>query len=100
MRLTAPIMSFTADEIWQYLPSVPGRAASVHLDTFWKESELAPVDTQHLKLQQDWETLLKVRVEVLKALETAREQKEIGSGLEAQVTLQAPDAIYPVLEKF
>ncbi len=100
VRLVAPIMSFTADEVWRYLPSTPGRAASVHLETFWKESELAPVDTQHLKLEQDWEALLKVRLEVLKALEAARERKEIGSALEAQVTLQAPDSVYPVLEKF
>jgi isoleucyl-tRNA synthetase len=100
VRLIAPVMSFTADEVWQYLPSLPGRPASVHLDKFWNESELAPEDTHHLKLQQEWEALLKVRVEVLKALETARERKEIGSGLEAQVTLQAPDSLYPVLEKY
>ena len=100
VRLVAPVMSFTADEVWQYLPARPGRSASVHLEAFWKESELAPVDTQHLKLQQEWEALLKVRVEVLKALEAARERKEIGAGLEAQVTLHAPDAIFPVLEKY
>jgi len=93
-------MSFTADEVWQYLPSVPGRPASVHLETFWDESELAPAETHQLKLQQEWEALLKVRVEVLKVLEAARERKEIGSGLEAQVTLHAPDSLYPVLEKY
>ncbi len=100
VRLIAPVMSFTADEVWQYLPSAPGPPASVHLDAFWKESELAPEDTRHLNLQQEWEALLKVRVEVLRALEAARERKEIGSGLEAQVTLQAPDSLYPVLEKY
>jgi isoleucyl-tRNA synthetase len=100
VRLVAPVMSFTADEVWRYLPNVPGRPASVHLETFWNESELAPADTQHLKLRQEWESLLKVRVEVLKALESAREGKEIGSGLEAQVTLEAPDAVYPVLDKY
>jgi isoleucyl-tRNA synthetase len=100
VRLIAPVMSFTADEVWKYLPTMPARPASVHLDKFWNESELAPEDTRHLKLQQEWEALLKVRVEVLKALEAARERKEIGSGLEAQVTLQAPDSLYPVLEKY
>ena len=100
VRLVAPVMSFTADEVWQYLPSVPGRPASVHLETFWDESELAPAETHQLKLQQEWEALLKVRVEVLKVLEAARERKEIGSGLEAQVTLHAPDSLYPVLEKY
>lgn len=100
VRLIAPVMSFTADEVWQYLPSVPDRPSSVHLDTFWNESQLAPEDTRHLNLQQEWEALLKVRVEVLKALEAARERKEIGSGLEAQVTLHVPDSLYPVLEKY
>ena len=100
VRLVAPVMSFTADEVWQYLPNLPGRPASVHLERFWDESELAPADSHQLKLQQDWEALLKVRVEVLKVLEAARERKEIGSGLEAQVTLHAPDSLYPVLEKY
>ena len=100
VRLVAPVMSFTADEVWQYLPNGPGRSASVHLEKFWDESALAPSDAHQLKLQQEWEALLKVRVEVLKVLEAARERKEIGSGLEAQVTLHAPDSFYSVLEKY
>ncbi len=100
VRLVAPVMSFTADEVWQYLPNGLGRSASVHLEKFWDESALAPADAHQLKLQQEWEALLKVRVEVLKVLEAARERKEIGSGLEAQVTLHAPDSFYSVLEKY
>ena len=100
VRLVAPVMSFTADEVWQYLPNGLSRSASVHLEKFWDESALAPSDAHQLKLQQEWEALLKVRVEVLKVLEAARERKEIGSGLEAQVTLHAPDSFYSVLEKY
>ncbi|HLH07222.1 MAG TPA: isoleucine--tRNA ligase [Terriglobales bacterium] len=100
VRLVAPLMSFTADEVWQYLPPVPGRSASVHVEKFWSESELAPESGHQHKLKQEWEALLKVRVEVLKALEAARERKEIGSGLEAQITLHAPESLYPVLEKY
>ena len=49
---------------------------------------------------KDWEILLSVRNEVLKALEGARAEKRIGGGLEAQVRLSAPDSIYPVLDRY
>ena len=41
VRLVAPILSFTAEEVWGYLPKVEGREASVHLAEFWKPEEIA-----------------------------------------------------------
>jgi isoleucyl-tRNA synthetase len=91
VRLLAPIMTFTSEEVWQYLPQVKGRAESVHMSLFPTAGEI----TGHLRdagaaeqLRRDWERLLAVRDEVYRALETARQEKKIGSGLEAQVTLQ------------
>jgi isoleucyl-tRNA synthetase len=98
VRLTAPIMSFTAEEIWHYMPNLVNRPASVHVSTFMDESDIAgEADAQ---LASDWQTILRSREDVLKALEEARNQKMIGTGLEAKVTVDAPASIYPVLEKF
>lgn len=103
VRLLAPMMSFTADEVWQYLPKVDNRPPSVHLSEFWSEAELATDagDSAELaQLRSDWQTLYRTREEVLKALEAARNAKLIGSGLEAKVTLAVPESIYPVLKKY
>ena len=101
-RLLAPIMAFTCDEVWQYLPPVTGRAESVHLATFPGAADL--VDATSGKVedkteQEDWAVLLQVRDEVMKALETERANKLIGGGLEAQVTVTAPDPVYSVLAR-
>jgi isoleucyl-tRNA synthetase len=82
-RLTAPVLSFTADEIWGYLPGE--REASVHLAGFPRlAAELADA-----ALETRFDQLFAVRGEVSKQLELARAAKLIGSGLEAKVTLAA-----------
>jgi isoleucyl-tRNA synthetase len=85
VRLMAPILVFTAEEIWKYLPKAKGAPSSVHIALFAEEEELrsglAPARAA------DWELLAKVRAEVLKALEAARNEKRINSGLEAKVLL-------------
>ncbi len=97
VRLVAPILSFTADEVWGYLPQVAGREASVHLAFFPDPDEIAAKDAA---LVADWEHLLKVRDEVLKSLEEARKEKRIGKALEAKVLIQAPAAIYGLLSRY
>jgi isoleucyl-tRNA synthetase len=82
-RLTAPILSFTADEVWQ---SIPGKQGSVHLTLFPTPEELAPSD-QSQQLIADWNQLFQRRTEVLGKLEELRANKTIGKALEAIVTL-------------
>jgi isoleucyl-tRNA synthetase len=82
-RLTAPILSFTADEVYQ---SLPGTHGSVHLTLFPKPEDLAPTD-KIAEIFAVWEILLQVRNEVLKALEESRQAKRIGKSLEAKVTI-------------
>ncbi len=87
VRLLAPIMSFTGEEIWPYLPKVEGREESVHLAHFpcGKGNSGQPTQPSKMRNQnKDWTTLRSVRDEVLKALEEARNAKLIGTGLEAQ----------------
>jgi isoleucyl-tRNA synthetase len=98
--LLAPIMSFTAEEAWQYLPKMPDRAESVHLTRFpMTEDILGDAPRENKEQTEDWSTLLAVRDAVLKALEEARAQKLIGKPLEAQVTIAAADPVYSVLAR-
>ena len=101
-RLLAPVMSFTADEVWPYLPAVKGRAESVHLELFPAPGDLTgtlPAGFDVEAVEGDWQVLLSVRDETLKALEAARAEKRIGGSLEAQIRLSAPEGLYPVLER-
>ena len=84
-RLIAPILSFTADEVWAQLPKVEGRAASVHLALFPDVAEIVPGSTR--LIEADWEQLLTLRGEVLKVLEEERAAKAIGKASEARVTV-------------
>jgi isoleucyl-tRNA synthetase len=99
----APIMSFTADEIWSFLPQVSARPESVHLAYFPNAEDLTGVVADSVKanaLWKDFETLMRVRDVALKALEIARQEKHIGSALEATVTVMAPEELVPLLERY
>jgi isoleucyl-tRNA synthetase len=103
VRLVAPIMSFTSDEIWSFLPRVSGRAESVHLAHFPRAEDITgPVaDPASADIVwKDFQTLMKVRDAALKALELARQEKTIGSALEAVVTVSAPDELVPLLQRY
>jgi isoleucyl-tRNA synthetase len=102
VRLLAPIMSFTCDEVWQHLIPIAPRTESVHLTTFPTAVDILGSKTaaaEDPQQQQEWTTLRNVRDQVLKVLEEARNQKQIGKSLEAQVKLTASDSLYPVLER-
>jgi isoleucyl-tRNA synthetase len=104
VRLLAPIMSFTCEEVWRYLPPIAGRLESVHLTTFPTAGDLLGANevatAPDPRQADDWKTVLAVRETVLKALEDARNQKLIGGNLQAQVTLTALDPVFSVLERF
>ncbi len=84
-RLIAPILSFTADEVWKLLPTVTGREESVHLALFPNMAELVPGAVA--TLEADWGRLAAIRALVLLELEALRLSKSIGKSLEARVTL-------------
>ncbi|HVW79069.1 MAG TPA: isoleucine--tRNA ligase [Alloacidobacterium sp.] len=94
VRLVAPILSFTADEVWEYLPEDANRVESVHFAQFPKADDITPQDT---KLLTDWSRLLEIRDEVLKALEAERKAGKIGKALEAKVSVLASAADYELL---
>ena len=88
-RLIAPILSFTADEVWGYLPQVEGRPASVHLALFPDLTEIVPGAVA--SLEADWKRLLRMRELVNMELEALRLKKAIGKGLDASVRILAAE---------
>ncbi|MFE8047016.1 isoleucine--tRNA ligase [Brenneria goodwinii] len=85
VRWMAPILSFTADEIWGYLP---GERAQYVFTEEWYDG-LFGLDTADVMNDAFWADILKVRSEVNKVIEQARNDKRIGGSLEASVTLYA-----------
>ncbi|MDD2365295.1 MAG: isoleucine--tRNA ligase [Desulfuromonadaceae bacterium] len=94
VRLLAPILSFTSDEVWNFMPGE--REESVHLAHF-------PVTNSEWKndlLASEWDRIIKVRSEVSKALEVSRVAKIIGHSLDASVTISAPAELFSFLQKY
>lgn len=89
VRWMAPIMSFTADEIWNVMP---GKRPQYVFTEEWYDG-LFGLNAQDSMNDDYWATLLAVRGEVNKVLEQARADKLIGGSLEAAVTLYADDAL-------
>ena len=93
VRLTAPILVFTADEAWQYMPK--RKEESIHLATFpeikkeWLNDEL----------EEKWEQLLKIRGEIAKAMEMARQEKVIGHPLDARVSVIPPKELEALIKE-
>jgi len=102
VRLLAPVMSFTAEEVWAYLPKVADRGESIHLTSFPRSEDIlgAARIAEDPEQVEDWEKLRTVREEVLKALEEARNQKVIGGPLEAQVAIAAAEPVYSLLARY
>ena len=97
VRLLAPIMSFTAEEVWGHM----SRQGSVHMAYFPEPGELtAGLDDAARKRAAAWDRLMEVRDDVLKSLEAARNNKMIGAPLEARVRLSANGDLYPLLEQY
>ncbi len=96
VRLVAPILSFTADEVWGYLPEVAGKAASVHLAGFPDPFKLASNGFEEILV--NWKGLLLFRDQALLRLEALRRDKTIGKALEAKVLIQAGAKAIPLLD--
>ncbi len=101
VRLLAPILTFTAEEVWTHMKRRPGEPDSVHLALFPEPEELTVglEDAQRDRVA-NWHRLMEVRDQVLKSLETARQQKFIGAPLEASVHITANGDVYPLLAEY
>jgi len=89
VRWMAPILAFTADEIWQYLPGERGE--SVHLALWYQGLTELPQD--FALGRAFWEQVMAVKTTVNKELERLRAAKQIGGNLQAEVTLYCSDEL-------
>ena len=96
-KLMAPVLSFTADEIWRMLPEAARKdVAGVHLASF-PEADRKWADE---KLAQRWGRLLEIRTTVQASLEAQRRDKVIGSALEARVALKVDGTLQEFLKPY
>ena len=87
-ELLAPLIPFTAEDIWENLPETLRTSPSVHLETFPVDAALNPEEAEELRR---WDPYLEIRRTVLKQLEEMRASGAIGGGLDAHVYLTLPD---------
>ena len=89
-KMIAPILSFTAEEIWETLPEVLKDRESVLLTDWYKEND----EYLNPEIENKWVEIIKVRKEANKSLEKARQGKDriIGNSLDAKVMLHSTDA--------
>jgi isoleucyl-tRNA synthetase len=101
VRTVAPLLCFTADEVWAHLPAPQLREKSVHLARFISPSSLrAGLSTQQLQRLENWPRLIDLRERALKALDDAREKKLIAGSLEARVVLGVDGDVQPLVEEY
>jgi len=93
-QLMAPVLSFTAEEVWAYIPEEKSRLRSVHFGAF---PDLQAVDFSG-DLSKKWEKISLLKSEVSKALELRRREKVIGHSLDAHVVLALPSDWRSLLE--
>lgn len=93
--LLTPILAFTADEIWKFMPHDSSRNPESPLMNDIPEAKFIEADEAFM---EKWEKIHAVRVDVQKALEIARNEKTIGKSLEAEVVLGASGELYDFLK--
>jgi isoleucyl-tRNA synthetase len=86
-QLLAPILTFTAEEVWLAMPKWQGKEDSIHMTQF------PQVNNQYFdaELGERWKTMIDAKAEIAKAIEQARKEKVIGHSLDARVSLALPE---------
>ncbi|MCE3028804.1 isoleucine--tRNA ligase [Salinicola sp. DM10] len=103
-RWIAPILAFTAEEIYENIPGARGE--SVHLETYYSGLFTLPADAANLPSEQAgmdrdfWERVIQVKQAVNKQLEAARNEGVIKGALDSEVTLYVDDALHALLSRF
>ena len=101
VRLAAPILAFTTEEVWAETRRPAGSPGSIHIAEFPQPSDLtAGLTEDGAELSRTWDQLLLIRADVLKSLEEARNSKQIGAPLEAKVLLEASGEQLALLQRY
>lgn len=91
-KLLAPILCFTSQEIWSYVPKMPGMKEYVVFEQMPEAKSAAGA-----AFTEKWDRIMAIRDDVKKVLEQARADKLIGSSLEASLTLYCNAEVYGFL---
>ena len=98
VRLAAPILVFTSEEVWKHLPRAAGEPNSVHMALFPIAQDFTTgIDRRKL---ENWGSLLAIREQALKKLEEARNAKVINSALEAKLQMRAGGKTLELLKNY
>jgi len=97
VRLAAPILVFTSEEIWAHMPRGPAEPESVHIGVFSEDTALR--SNLEAKTRTEWEKLHALRAKVLQDLERSRARKFISASLEAKIRLRSNDSYLALLQK-
>ncbi|HKZ47142.1 MAG TPA: isoleucine--tRNA ligase, partial [Thermodesulfobacteriota bacterium] len=102
VRLIAPVLVFTSDEVWQFMPKEKGGGGkgqgaetSVHLSSF----PMVKKEWINDELEKKWDVLLKIRGEIAKAMELARKDKVIGHPLDARISVMPPKEMEGLMKR-
>jgi len=96
VRLLAPILTFTSDEVWEHLPPISDRPASVHLALFPRADELGAADPV---LMEEWRRLRVMRDLALFELEGERKAQRIGRGADAELEISTLGTLVSLLRR-
>jgi len=96
VKLLAPVLVFTAEEVWDSLPDYEGKEESIHMTLF------PDVNPEYLNkdIGEKWKTLVDLKSEVSKAIEIARQKKVVGHSLDSCVDIFAPEKLRGLLENY
>ncbi len=96
VKLLAPVLVFTAEEVWESLPDYEGKEESIHMTLF------PDVNPEYVNkdIGEKWKTLVDLKSEVSKAMEIARQKKVVGHSLDSRVDIFAPEKLRALLENY
>ncbi len=94
-RWITPVLSFTANEIWQAMPGK--RSDTVFTEIFYEGLPTETIETKHSLSMDQWQRVIDVRASISKSLEALRKEGAIGSSLDAEITLFADQDTAPIL---
>ena len=96
VRIIAPMTSYTAEEIWKYMPHKEAENTDSIMLEYWPEPNEQYEDKE---LEENWNKMIRVKEEVAKALEVARTEKVIGHSLNAKVIINSNQENYEYLKE-
>ena len=96
VKMLAPLLCYTAEEIWKYMPHSKDEQVESVMLTYFPEEK---IEYENKELVEKWEKILKLKELVAKDLETARANKVIGHSLNAKITLYADDEEYNFIKE-